>query len=77
MSFDELKELLIFLGLDEELILPEATREEAGLDSLAIAELALQLRKQHGMRVSETELHRATSLADVTVLVNAGKADTR
>ncbi|MFB7589973.1 acyl carrier protein [Streptomyces sp. NPDC056169] len=69
MTFDELKNLLVSLGLDPAEITPESTREEAGLDSLLLTELALVLRKELGIPVPEEELYAAPTVAAVEGLV--------
>ncbi|MCB8906834.1 MULTISPECIES: acyl carrier protein [unclassified Streptomyces] len=69
MTFDELKNLLVSLGLDPEDVTPEASREEAGLDSLLLTELALVLRKERGVPVPEEELYAAPTVAAIERLV--------
>ena len=71
MSYEELREILISLGLPEDEIRPEATREDAGLDSLAVVELALVLRREKGLAVSEDELAATSTVAEVAALVAA------
>ncbi|MFH9721981.1 acyl carrier protein [Streptomyces sp. NPDC017254] len=71
MTFDELKNLLVSLGLDPEEITPDSTREEAGLDSLLLTELAIVLRKERGIPVPEEELYAATTVAAIERLVSA------
>ncbi|WP_371480474.1 acyl carrier protein [Kitasatospora sp. NBC_00315] len=73
MLFDELKTVLISIGLPEEELTPETGREEAGLDSLAIAELALVLRRDGGLAVEEDEIHAAATLGEVAAAVRGGK----
>ncbi|MFF0423366.1 acyl carrier protein [Streptomyces sp. NPDC004520] len=70
MTFDELKTLLVQLGLDPADITPEAGREEAGLDSLLLTELALVLRKERGVPVPEEELYAAPTVAAIEELVS-------
>ncbi|MEU5217342.1 acyl carrier protein [Streptomyces sp. NPDC020807] len=70
MTFDELKQLLTELGLDADDITPEATREEAGLDSLLVVELSLVLRKERGIPVPEEDLYAAATVADIERLVS-------
>ncbi|AEW97979.1 MULTISPECIES: acyl carrier protein [Streptomycetaceae] len=69
MSFDELKDVLVGMGIPAQDITSRATREEAGLDSLAIAELVLVLRREHGIGVTEEEVHEAVTVADVADLL--------
>ncbi|GAA0700578.1 hypothetical protein GCM10010193_64180 [Kitasatospora atroaurantiaca] len=77
MPFDELKSILVSMGLLEGEITPEAIREEAGLDSLAVAELTLILRRDKGVPVSEEEIHGALTLAEVAEVVNSRTASAR
>ncbi len=77
MLFDELKSVLISIGLPEEDLTPEAGREEAGLDSLAIAELALVLRREKGLAVEEAEIHAAATLTDVAAAVRGSRVAAR
>ncbi|MEE1752121.1 acyl carrier protein [Streptomyces sp. SP18CS02] len=60
---------MISLGIPEDDISPDATREEAGLDSIAVVELALVLRREKGLAVTEEEIGAAATVADVAALV--------
>ncbi|MET8288747.1 acyl carrier protein [Streptomyces sp. NPDC048448] len=71
MSYEELKNVLVSLGLSEDDISPDATREEAGLDSIAVVELALVLRREKGVAVTEEEIGATLTVADVAALVGA------
>ncbi|WP_405853446.1 acyl carrier protein [Streptomyces sp. NBC_00090] len=70
MTFDELKNLLVSLGLDPEEITPESTREEAGRDSLLLTELALVLRNERGIPVPEEDLYAAPTVSAIELLVS-------
>ncbi|MFE6222509.1 MULTISPECIES: phosphopantetheine-binding protein [unclassified Streptomyces] len=69
MTFEELTLLLAELGLDIEGLTLETGREEAGLDSLLLTELALVLRKERGVPVDEEELYAAVTVGDIERLV--------
>ncbi|WP_031002324.1 phosphopantetheine-binding protein [Streptomyces sp. NRRL F-5727] len=69
MTFEELTLLLAELGLDTAGSTAETGREEAGLDSLLLTELALVLRKERGVSVEEEELYAAVTLGDIERLV--------
>ncbi|MEU6981140.1 acyl carrier protein [Streptomyces sp. NPDC046371] len=69
MTFDELKSTLIGMGMPPEQLNPDALRDEAGLDSLFAAELALILRQEKGIRIPEEEILAAATLADVAAAV--------
>ncbi|MEY9947953.1 acyl carrier protein [Kitasatospora sp. GAS1066B] len=71
MSFDELKNIMVSLGIPESDIRLDAAREDAGLDSIAVVELALVLRREKGLVVTEEELAAAATVADVAALVAA------
>jgi len=71
MSFDDLKDIMISLGLGESDIRLDATREDAGLDSVAVVELALVLRRERGVEVTEDEIGAATTIGDVAALLAA------
>jgi acyl carrier protein len=74
VSFDELKRVLESLGLPGAALVPDATREEAGLDSLAVAELGLVLRREHGIDVTDEEIHDAFTLSEVAALVDGRRS---
>ncbi|MEU9999133.1 acyl carrier protein [Streptomyces sp. NPDC050848] len=71
MSFDELKNIMISLGIPESDIRLDAHREDAGLDSIAVVELALVLRREKGLSVTEDEIKDAATVADIAALVAA------
>ncbi len=74
MSFAEWKPVLVSIGLSEDEVTAEATREEAGLDSLALMELSLVLRQRFGVVVTDEEMHEATTIAEVVELIDARRA---
>lgn len=76
MTVDEFKALLVSMGVDEQLITPEAVREEVELDSLGVAELAHVLNREKGIPVTEEELHGAVTVRDVVDVISgaAGSA---
>lgn len=69
MTFEELTLLFAELGLDTDGLTRETGREEAGLDSLLLTELALVLRKERGVPVEEEELYAALTVGDIERLV--------
>jgi acyl carrier protein len=74
MSFEELKTMLTALEIPEENITPEATREEAGLDSMEVVELAMVLRQDMQISITEEEIHGAVTIADVVAVINSRQA---
>ncbi|WP_441249341.1 acyl carrier protein [Kitasatospora sp. McL0602] len=75
MSFEELKALLLEIGCPEDCIEPDSVREEAGLDSLAVAELVLVLRREKGVLVTEEEIHAVTTLGELAELLAELRAE--
>ena len=70
--YDELKSILvreILLKTDD--IRPEATLAEAGMDSLAMVELAMVLSKRYGAELSDDELIETATVADIANLLAA------
>ena len=68
--YEKLKSILIDdLELTAEDIRPEATLDEAGLDSLAIVDLSIVLGKQYGFEISDDELMEAATVADIADLL--------
>ncbi|MFG2115864.1 acyl carrier protein [Streptomyces sp. NPDC048718] len=65
-----IKDILVNeLHIREEDVVPTATREEVGLDSLAVLELATALNERLGIEVYDYELLDAGTVADVARLV--------
>ncbi|MFE3074130.1 acyl carrier protein [Streptomyces sp. NPDC059247] len=68
--YDVLKDILVSeLHVREEDLAPTATREEVGLDSLAVLELSTALHERLGIEVHDYELLDARTLADVARLM--------
>ncbi|MFJ2744849.1 phosphopantetheine-binding protein [Streptomyces sp. NPDC087440] len=55
-------------------IRPEATLESLDLDSLSLAELALALQEELGVKVEEHEATKATTVAELTSTLTAKRA---
>jgi acyl carrier protein len=73
MSFEELKTMLTALEVPEEDIILEATREEAGLDSLMVVELVLALQEM-GISITEEEINGSFTIADVVAVIDGRQA---
>jgi len=68
--YDELKSILVNdIGLAEGNLRPDATLDEAGMDSLALVELSLVLEKRYAVVVSDDELIETATIADIANLV--------
>jgi acyl carrier protein len=68
MTVDELKTVLSDIGIHQD-VGAQTLREEVGLDSLGIAELALVLRREHGITVTEEALARTVTVSDVAEVI--------
>ncbi|MBQ0986520.1 acyl carrier protein [Streptomyces sp. F63] len=55
-------------GLDPEKVVPEATFDDLGLDSLSQIELATALKKRLGIVISDEELSEISVVADIVAL---------
>ncbi len=65
-----LMEILVTdLQLDPQALRPESRLEDAGLDSLTLAELSVQLRDRSGVQVGEDELSSATTVGALDRMV--------
>lgn len=69
MTVEELKTVLVSMGVDGALVTPEAVREEVDLDSLGMAELALVMNREQGIPVTEDELSATVTVADIAALL--------
>jgi acyl carrier protein len=68
--YEELRTLLIDdLQLNESDLRPEAGREEAGLDSLAVVELSMLLTQRFSVEISDEDLLEAETIADIAQLL--------
>ncbi|MFB7836064.1 acyl carrier protein [Streptomyces sp. NPDC056056] len=66
-----LKDILVdHLQLDPDRLGPEASLEDAGLDSLAIVELNMLLAERHGTEIGEDRLASVTTVGALTRLID-------
>ncbi|MDI5962470.1 acyl carrier protein [Streptomyces sp. SL13] len=64
--FEQLKDLLVAkLKVTPESIVPEATREDIELDSLAVVELSMILQAELGVVISDDELLAAENVGEM------------
>ncbi len=56
--------------IDAGKIVPEASFDELGLDSLSQIELALSLKKDLGINISDDELAQISTVSDIFKMVN-------
>ncbi|MET8681968.1 acyl carrier protein [Streptomyces sp. NPDC004647] len=61
--------LLNDLKLDADRLSPDATLDDAGLDSLAVVELSVLLGDRLGITIRETEIEDASTLKDLDLLI--------
>ncbi len=57
------------LDLDASGVSPDASREDAGLDSLAMVELSMVLQQRHNLQVSDLELFKTERVSDIVLLM--------
>jgi acyl carrier protein len=57
------------LLLNADGVRPDASREDVGLDSLAVVELSLALRKRFGIHITDEELLELQTVADIAQLM--------
>lgn len=68
--YELLKTIMIEdLQLDAGGVSPEASREDAGLDSLAIVELSMVLSKRFGIDIPDDEMLELKTVADIAQLI--------
>lgn len=65
------KTLVTRLNLPQGGITPQATPEEAGLDSLAVTELVMVLKDELGVTVDEDELYELRTIGDIAAFLEA------
>lgn len=63
------------LLLDADGVHPDASREDVGLDSLAVVELSLALRKRYGIHITDEELLDLETVADIAELMGQRTAN--
>ncbi|MFD3504190.1 acyl carrier protein [Streptomyces sp. NPDC058676] len=70
IDFDLIKGILVHQGnLPADSITHRATQEEAGIDSLAVTALSMTLEDRLGVVITEHELAKPTTMADLVKLV--------
>ncbi len=68
--YEVLKAILVDeLHLQGDDVRPDADREGAGLDSLAVVELSMILSKRLSIEISDDELMRVPTVADIARLM--------
>jgi acyl carrier protein len=73
--FDTLKEILVHkLKVSPEQVVPEATKEDVELDSLAVVELSLVLDKEFSIVISDDELLEVATIGDMARLMEERSA---
>ncbi|GHE94812.1 acyl carrier protein [Streptomyces longispororuber] len=73
--FETLKDILVDkLKVSPDRITPEATREEAELDSLAVVELSMLLDKEYGVQISDDELMEAENIGEMARMMSERRA---
>jgi acyl carrier protein len=68
--YELLKTIMIEdLLLDTDELRPDASREDAGLDSLAVIELSMALSRRFGINITDGELLELETVADIAQLM--------
>jgi acyl carrier protein len=74
--YELLKTIMIEdLQLDVAGVYPGASREDAGLDSLAVVELSIVLSRRLGVDSTDDELLELKTVADIAQLIEQRTAD--
>ncbi|MFJ5811594.1 acyl carrier protein [Streptomyces sp. NBC_01426] len=63
-------------GLPSGPVKPEATLTQAGVDSMAVAVLALVLEEEHGLAITETDLSGSSTIAELAAYIESHQAAT-
>jgi acyl carrier protein len=77
-TFERLKRILVKkFDLDENDVVPEATAESLGLDSLDFIEVLFELEDEFGVRIGDDRMNRPKldTLADIVASLDALIAD--
>ena len=77
-TFERLKRILVKkFDLDENDVVPEATAESLGLDSLDFIEVLFELEDEFGVRIGDDRMNRPKldTLADIVTSLDALIAD--
>jgi len=65
------------LKLDAADIIPDASREDAGLDSLAVVELSMVLSRRLGVDIPDDQLLELATVADIARFIEQRTAGVR
>lgn len=73
--YELLKTIMIEdLQLDANAVSPDASREDAGLDSLAMVDLSVALSRRLGMDIPDDQLLELRTVADIARLMEQQRA---
>lgn len=73
--YELLKTIMIEdLQLDASAVSPDASREDAGLDSLAMVDLSVALSRRLGMDIPDDQLLELRTVADIARLMEQQRA---
>jgi acyl carrier protein len=74
--YELLKTIMIEdLQLDADAVSPDASREDAGLDSLAMVDLSVALSRRLGIDISDDQLFELKTVADIARLMEQRTPD--
>ena len=63
------------LQLDASAVSPDASREDAGLDSLAMVDLSVALSLRFGIEISDDQLLELKTVAEIAALIEQQAPD--
>ncbi|WP_309117472.1 acyl carrier protein [Saccharothrix sp.] len=69
MNAELIKILSADIRVSEDLLVPDTSLDEAGVDSLAVVELSVLLTERLGITVADEDIARAATLGDIDRLV--------
>jgi acyl carrier protein len=71
VSFDSIAQVIASrFKIERSRVLPEASFDDLGLDSLSQIELALMLEKELGVKISDAELAQISTVSDIVTKAN-------
>jgi acyl carrier protein len=74
--YELLKTIMIEdLQLDADAVSPDATREDAGLDSLAMVDLSVAISRRLGINITDDQIFELKTVADIAQLMEQRAPD--
>lgn len=74
--YELLKTIMIEdLQLDADAVSPDASREDAGLDSLAMVDLSVAISRRLGINITDDQIFELKTVADIAQLMEQRAPD--